>query len=130
VKRALGATNASTNSISWVAIPDMNVAGTTSGGDVLALFSATTALTGGSGNRTGEYSLWVDGAQVYTTSTRSVSSAERWNVSFQYLVTDLAAGPHTFEVRWRVYSTTHMLEQSAASWGAGRSLIVTELVGN
>ena len=46
-------------------------------------------------------------------------------VSLTHLIVDPGAGPHTFEIRWRVEDD--FAEQFGATWGAGRSFTVMEL---
>lgn len=111
--------NPSSVSVAFVLLPEMTLALTTNGGPVLVLFSSTlsTLVDGDSF----DYAIFVDGVEVVPSERRfDPPGATNIPGSTQALLT-LAAGAHTFEVRWKA------VIGSAAAFGTDRSLTVVEL---
>ena len=103
---------------------NMSITDNTAGHDVLVLFSATVEHSA-NGDRS-EYALFVDSSEEYHILLEITQSSQPSPLSLSYLVTGLSSGSHTFEIRWRSVDGT-TIRQSAATWGAGRNLVVIEL---
>jgi hypothetical protein len=105
---------------------NMSITNNTSGGEVLVLFNATVEHSA-NGDRS-EYAIFVDSSEDFHILMEITQSSQPTPVNVSYLVTGLSSGSHTFEIRWRSVDGT-TIRQSAATWGADRSLVVVE-VGN
>jgi hypothetical protein len=85
-------------------VPNMVINMTTSGGNVQIDFCAPVSTEDGR-----EIILYmnVDGVNVASVRTDQDTSGQSFDmdvVSFPWLVKSLAAGPHTFKIRWRIQS--------------------------
>ena len=105
---------------------NMSITNSTSGNDILVLFNATVEHSANSDRS--EYALFVDSSEEHRIVLEITQSSQPYPVNLSYLVTGLSSGSHTFEIRWRSVDGT-TIRQSAATWNAGRNLVVME-VGN
>jgi hypothetical protein len=109
-----------TASAAYVVIPEMTLPLNTNGKTVLIQFSSSFNLQAADAF---DFAIHVDGS-IHAPSTRHMESATAVASlvgSTQALITGLAAGAHTFDVRWK------QTAGSARAVGVLRSLIVTEL---
>jgi hypothetical protein len=120
---AAGTTDVSTNSTTYVTIPDMSITPTTSGGDVLVVFTATVSNSDVSAYA--DIGLFVDNVERFRIRLHTKATEEP--VSLTHLVTGLGAGSHPFEIRWRSSSSGNQTRQFAMTGGGGRSLALVEL---
>lgn len=109
-----------TASGSYVVIPEMTLTLNTNGKNVLIQFSSSFNLQAADGF---DFSIHVDGAENVPSKRHMESATAIAAVvgSTMALITGLAAGSHTFDVRWKATAG------SARAVGILRSLIITEL---
>jgi hypothetical protein len=72
-----------------------------------------------------DYALFVDGVEKFRVRHEITKQYESTGISLAYLVRNLSAGEHTFEIRWRCQSP-NTAQQWGASWDAGRHFYVVE----
>jgi hypothetical protein len=101
----------------------MTITMTTAGGNVEAVFTSTVKHSQES--KYSDYALFVDGVEKFRVRQETTEHHEETGISLAYLVRNLSAGEHTFEIRWRCQSS-NTAYQWGASWGAGRHLYVVE----
>jgi len=95
--QAVGTTDITINSDVWADMADMSIILTTTGGNVLLMFSASFKQ----GNENGGYIRFdYDGTPVGALLEKDYRGYEV-PTSRQYLITGLVAGLHTFKVQWR-----------------------------
>jgi len=99
--QAVGVTSApTTTSATYVDLTDMSVTVTTSGGDLVAMLSAT-LINGTAANNTA-LALSLDGAtEVADQWSQKGLASSRTPFSIQYRWTSVAAGSHTIKGRWK-----------------------------
>jgi hypothetical protein len=119
----VGTTDISTTSTTFAAMTNMSITNSTSGGDALVLFNAT--VDHATNNTQSEYALFVDSSEQFRILSQFRQADQPEPVSLSYLVTGLSSGSHTFEIRWRSVGGS-TIRQSAATWNAGRNLVVIE----
>ena len=95
--QVVGNTNASTNSASWVDMPGMSNTITTTGGNVLVMFSATMRTQEDWGGYT---RLLIDGIEKHRIGWELGNNAALHSTAMQWLETGLNAGSHTFKIQW------------------------------
>jgi hypothetical protein len=125
VGSAVGTTDASTDSTHFKLIPDMTVTGTTSGGDCLVMFTTSVDLE--DTDKLAEFALFVDSTEKFRIRLNTENNKEEHPINLTYLVTNLSAASHTFEIKWKTVEYGREIYQYASTWGAGRSLVVLEL---
>ncbi len=115
VERHLAASTPGTTSTSWVDADATNLKATltTSGGPVLVIVSGSTSQTGAASSNF--FDVAVDGTRVsgHTDGLTQKYSTGICNMSFEVLVTGLAAGSHTFKLQWRVSGGTGYLQRAS-----------------
>ncbi len=102
--QAVGTDEITLGTGTWADMADMSIELTTSGGDVLLMFSSTFLDT--VNRTTGEIGVrFEQNTTIYHTIWRQGHTGFRvgyhYPASMQYLVTGLAAGTYTFKVQWR-----------------------------
>lgn len=105
--RATATTSAPTNAGALAVVPEMSVTIATLGGPVLVSAQATLDVRDGDA---GSAALYVDGAQIASTlsdvafaggvGALDPNASGTQDLSFLDLVVGLAAGSHTFELKW------------------------------
>lgn len=107
----LTGTNPTTSSTSFVDIPNATITLTTTGGDVLVGFNGT--FTEVSGATYVHVDLDINGTRLGNVAggiaVGYVSSPVLMPISFTVLLTNLAAGTHTFKVQWSVNGGTGLM---------------------
>jgi hypothetical protein len=116
-------TDVSTSSTGFTLMPGMTITMTTAGGNVEALF--TSSVKHSRGSKYSDYALFVDGVEKFRVRQETTEQQEATGISLAYLVSNLSAGQHTFEIRWRCQSA-NTAYQWGGTWGAGRHLYVVE----
>jgi hypothetical protein len=106
---------------------DMSVTLTTSGGKVFVAFSTSISHT--NNNKSSDCGLFIDAdaSPRFAVRMNPNDNQDIIPVNLTYLVTNpnLSAGSHTFKIKWQINGNT--ASQSAATWGAGRTLTVIDL---
>jgi hypothetical protein len=116
--------NVSTSSTSFVLMPGMSITMTTAGGNVEVAFTASVKHS--RDQKYSDYALFVDSTEQFRVRTTIARKFVPTGVTLTYLVRNLSAGSHTFEIRWRSEVSNTTVYQWAADWGAGRNLYVVE----
>jgi hypothetical protein len=101
----------------------MTITMTTAGGNVEALFTAS--VKHNQDGKYSDYALFVDGVEKFRVRQDITEQYEATGISLAYLVRNLSAGQHTFQIRWRCQSG-NTAYQWGGSWNAGRHLYVVE----
>lgn len=108
----------STTSTSFVDATGLTVTMTTSGGNVVVIFTAMANHSGGA-SQNPFFDLVVDGASQGGTdgiTAKSNTATIGDNVSFVWVVTGLSAASHTFKIQWKVGTGTGtLLAEDSAS---------------
>ena len=124
--QASAETDINTANTSFTAMTSMSQAITTTGGNVLVLFSCSIE---NSGNET-LFQVLRDSTPIATGSTGHTSQGKGGdNVSIQFLDTSLAAATYTYSIKWRVTAGTSRTRSNVDDTAQTRSLIVVELGG-
>jgi len=114
----------STNSTTFVDMPDMSITLTTKGNNVFVSFSVQV----NNHNNETLFQLLEDGVAVLQSGTGHTNQGKGSdNVSFQYLAKSLAAGSHTWRVQWRVDTGTSYTQDEVCKVVQTRSLIAIEV---
>lgn len=117
-----------TTSTSFTDATGLSVTMTTSGGNVMCLFTGCVSNSGA--NQT-ILTLDADGdAQGATDGLMTVTAnAVSTSASFVYVITGLSAASHTFKIRWRVNSGTATLfaDNSSANFKVEPTLYCVEM---
>jgi len=123
--RAVGTSNISTTSTSYIDMTDMSVSKTVAGGAALVLFSGTIRLS--HEHQEGYLNIEIDSTVKHESrfSWSAYESGEfrHWHLS--WLETGLSAASHTFKVQWKTSGGT--IYQDGATYT--RSLVVLEFPG-
>lgn len=109
-----------TTSTSFVDATGLTVTMTTSGGNVVVIFTAMASHSGGSTQHP-FFDLVVDGASQGGTdgiTAKSSTGTVGDNVSFVWVVTGLSSASHTFKIQWKVTSGTGTLLAEDSSAGS------------
>lgn len=117
---AIGATSSpTTTSTTYVDADEMTVTLSTSGGDVLAIFSTSTENSGANANL---IALSLDGAaEVGIRRFIPGGAGQATTLTTVHLFTGVTPGSHTIKGRWRVSAGTGTLD------GTERSLTAVEI---
>ncbi len=105
-----------TRSTSFVDVDsdNLNLTITTTGGDVLVMFSASVDHNGDS---RGFYDIAVDGTrQGGSYGIRASKADQEGVVTFAHVIQDLSAGSHSFKLQWRVSRGWADIEAHAQFW--------------
>jgi hypothetical protein len=109
-------TQVSTNSTSLVDLTDMSITLTTTGGDLLILFSDSSQNN--TSGQTTRYAILVDGVQKQAgTFINGTTGAYPAIIQLHHLEKSLSSGSHTVKIQWRVgggtgYSNTEANENA------------------
>ena len=115
---AFGGTNPTTDSITWADTDLSKTITTKAGSNVLVMFSVVCSIN--TANQKVQYQLLYDNAVQGCDIDYQPSTAGNYTtISFNWLVTNVTAGSHTFKIQWKVESGIANMWQ--------RSLIVLEL---
>ena len=100
------AASKNTTSTSYVDVDSTNqvLTITTTGGDILVLFSCAGVMTA-AGNF-GYLTVALDGVDLYTNGIVLLTSASAVPITFAVLLTSVAAGSHTVKTRFKVSGST------------------------
>lgn len=101
--QAEGTSNITTTSATFADMTDMSITITTTGGDVLLMFSAAIRASAGGSVPMIEF---YDGSSSYHAITKNNYADQQSPFSIQYLLTSVSAAEHTFKVRWKVANGT------------------------
>jgi len=96
----------STTSTSYVDVDatNYNLTITTTGGDILIIFSGSGAMTASS--NVGYVTVALDGTDLHTAGIAWTSAATYGDLSFTLLLEGIAAGSHSVKLRYKVSAST------------------------
>lgn len=95
--QAVGTDNADNQTGDWADVADMSITITTTGGNVLLMFSC--AITAAASGDDAQLRFDIDGSPAGGSAKYNIGTIPS-SMAFQWLATSLSAGSHTFKVQW------------------------------
>ena len=108
--QVLGSTNTSNSSGAFADLAGMTKTITTTGGNVLILFSGP--IQGAATADDAQFRVDIDGSPAGGWAEENMGSGISKTISFQWLATGLSAASHTFKIQWRDATGTIFSEGS------------------
>lgn len=111
----IGTNYISTNSVSFVTMPDMVATADVSGNPVKITFDASISLE--TGNNHGDVAIFIDGVEKASRYLGTSSGGDVSNTSLHWLET-LSPGTHRIEIKWKSrYSNQFVWQKGSAAAG-------------